>query len=918
MSEAMKLETLLHLWAKTDRDRPEAYHPLLFHMLDVAAVAQVLWDSVLPAPFQTRLAGRWRLTEQASRDWVTFLAGLHDIGKATPDFQGQAGASKRGELQQYGFSFSTTRDPHGIWTSRIVREMLINKGMPPGDASSLAAFLGGHHGRYPKAAEFTRLPFLRNTPWEASWQPLASSLANSICENPDHLQHLPILPKDHAFLILLSGFVTVADWLGSDEEIFQCVDDGTSLAEYIPLSRKRANDAIHRLGWDRWKHDSKNLTFQGLFPLIEKPRDLQEKVACLLDMEGCPRLLLVEAPMGEGKTEAALFAAERSLGHFGQKGLYFALPSKATSNQMFKRVKLFLGDRYRGQVLDLELLHSYALLTDSFLKLRIAALGEPSKSHDEESPAEIIAAEWFSPKRRGILAPFGVGTIDQALMSVLSTKHFFLRLFGLAGKTVIVDEVHAYDAYMSHLLDRLLEWLAALDCTVVLLSATLPNSRREEMVAAFRKGLGIEEASSRLTAAYPRITWIDEEGHARDKVVLASKAGQKDLNLRWIPGIQDPRAIGALGETLQLLLSDGGCAAVICNTVSQAQLLYEGLRSYFPADSAEDGQPELGLLHARFPFERREELEIKAIKRFGHPNSDGVRRPHRAVLVATQVIEQSLDLDFDVMVSDFAPVDLLLQRSGRLFRHERPERPKRFSIPTLWLLAPSLDGQCSPNFGKGTEAVYDRYILLRTWHALGEGNRDAIRVPDEVEELIEAVYSQKKLEGLGANEDQALSQAWNGFQKYRTEAEEKGNEKLIRSPRGGFFWEVGNGLLEEDSPGIHEAHQALTRDAGPGATILCVHRKGPNLFWDAEGTSRFIMQSDPGQEGIKKLLRKTLSISNPAIVKALLEKPLPKAWKRNAFLRHVRLLEMTDGEVTLAERTLRLDSELGLVIEKNE
>ena len=277
--------------------------------------------------------------------------------------------------------------------------------------------------------------------------------------------------------------------------------------------------------------------------------------------------------MGEGKTEAAVYLADRWAASSGQDGHYFALPTQATSNQMFGRIREYLQDRYEGTQVQLQLLHGHASLSSEFAALRqinnlVFAPGYPGVDDDSDE-LTVVASEWFTHRKRGLLAPFGVGTIDQALLAALQTKHVFVRLFGLAYKTVIVDEVHAYDAYMTTLLERLLEWLAALGSSVVLLSATLPKARREQLLAAYARGLGKEPEGTAPRAEYPRVSWVSQDAKNGSRTVAVSARGRKEFSLTWsdgsLPG--DGQTSFPLGDMLEVAPARGGCAAVICNTV---------------------------------------------------------------------------------------------------------------------------------------------------------------------------------------------------------------------------------------------------------------------------------------------------------------------------------------------------------------
>ncbi len=265
-----------------------------------------------------------------------------------------------------------------------------------------------------------------------------------------------------------------------------------------------------------------------------------------------PGIVIIEAPMGEGKTEAALCLADHWGEGTGLRGFYFALPTQATSNQMFGRVRDFLETSYRGDQVQLQLLHGHASLSAEFeVMRRNGDRAFSPKYQGVEAGSDrlgVTAAEWFTYRKRGLLAAFGVGTIDQALLAGLRTRHVFVRLFGLSGKTVIIDEVHAYDTYMTTLLERLLGWLAALGSPVVLLSATLPRSRRAALISAYQKGLGEEVPPDTEDAEYPRISWAGGSSKPFSRSVGVSRRSKKVIHLeKNIPA--------------------GGCVAVICNTV---------------------------------------------------------------------------------------------------------------------------------------------------------------------------------------------------------------------------------------------------------------------------------------------------------------------------------------------------------------
>ena len=487
---------------------------------------------------------------------------------------------------------------------------------------------------------------------------------------------------------------------------------------------------------------------------------------------------------------------------------------------MFSRVRGFLGNSHPGDTVQLQLLHGHASLSAEFEVLRrngerIFSPQYPGVEVDS-SRLGVAAAEWFTYRKRGLLAAFGVGTIDQALLAGLRTRHVFVRLFGLSGKAVVIDEVHAYDTYMTTLLERLLEWLAALGSPVVLLSATLPRGRKSALLSAYQRGLGQDTPpAAPEEAGYPRISWALGNSKAISQSVRVSRRSEKAIRMETIGSSPAPQEdpLLELGDFLEENLAQGGCAAVVCNTVRRAQDVYHALKPRFQR-RAEDGHPELDILHSQYPFHTREEREERVLARFGHPGAPRVLRPHRSILVATQIIEQSLDLDFDLMVSDMAPADLLLQRAGRLHRHERPSRPPGLEKPRLLLLCPDMSG-AAPRFDRGAAAVYDRHVLLRSWMSLA--GRQIIRVPDDVEAIIEYVYGDNHgnhgPDGLTGPLRDMWHETLQELQADRDREKREAEERWIRSPptagsSGASPRTPGGGCarLPCCPPGVDQAH----------------------------------------------------------------------------------------------------------------
>lgn len=887
------MDDLCVFWAKLANQPYENRHPVVCHSADVAFVAHCLWTHVLRDATRQRIAAHLGFSVDDAGRWIAFWAGSHDIGKISPGFQAKekSGFAKKA-LCDLGFKFPPGKGvPHGTISTAVLSTMLQTFGTtPPGLARRVAVAVGGHHGVFPQTRDYDGLSsaILGNDQWDAARGETLAALAKALKVPTDAAPREPP-PTEHAFFLFLAGLTSVADWIGSNQEFFPSAGGKVVLDDYYRSAPDRAHRALDRLGWLGWKPDrTLPASFHELFPDISSSRPLQIKAVELAPQLEDPALVLIEAPMGEGKTEAALYLADRWTHACGQQGLYFALPTQATSNQMFDRVTAFLKRRYPNDFVNQHLLHGHALLSDAYNEmLRLAEI------HDESDQGAVVAEGWFAQsKKRGLLAPFAVGTVDQALLAVLQTRHVFVRLFGLAGKTIVLDEVHAYDAYMSVLLERLLKWLAALGCSVVLLSATLPKAKRNGLLTAYAGA-----APTVSDVPYPRIL-IARPGRVEAIALSTDPERHRVVSLEW----HDP---SRLADDLDTALGSGGCAAVICNTVGRAQKVYQCLR-----DALKPKDIEVHLFHARFPFGRRDEIEKEVLVRYGPPEKSP-NRPHKAVLVATQVIEQSLDLDFDLMISEMAPIDLILQRLGRLFRHVRP-RPADLGTPRLWLFRPdNADGQGPPQFGL-SEKIYDRYILLRSYLALR--GCTGIRLPNDVELLVEQVYGRDELPSAWPEELNAARQQREDFHKDDSEA---AHHCLIGDPHDeDDLLERFCQQLEEDDPEVHNSHQALTRLTEPSITLVLLYDREGQTFLNPDGTGPIDLKHRPTLAEAKKLLRSAVTITHCGIVFHFAKQKPPPGWSKCGLLRFHRAVCLdTNGRAEVDSQTIRYDDNVGVTIE---
>jgi CRISPR-associated endonuclease/helicase Cas3 len=897
--QPLDMNVLLRLWGKTGKE-PGTYHPLLFHMLDTAYVAHTIWCEVFNARLRQRMSRDLGLPEDRASAVIALAAGLHDLGKAAPGFQSQR-SDLAARLPEAGLRLSPyarlNPKPHGWITVRETERILPDIGYPRSLVRLLAGVAGAHHGTFPPMADLARMgeDTLGDPPWAEARTRLVRELAACLLG-----ADIVGLTAEHeatltpGLVSFIAGLVSVSDWIASSEH-FPPVWD-ISIASYALAAPGKAYHALAALGWLPPIRPGEQIEFSGLFSFQQEgrichptPNVLQQQVIHVLRWLSPPYLLIVEAPMGQGKTEAAIYAADLAMCLDEARGFYVALPTQATSNAMHRRVRDdYLAERGHSGALNLQLVHANALSAREFQQWRLHSVQENS----EDDAARVSAETWFTARKRPLLAPFGVGTIDQSLLSVLQARHWFVRLFGLTNKVVIFDEVHAYDTYMTAILERLLEWLAAVGSTVVLLSATLPASRRERLIRAY----GRKQAHGNAETLYPRLTWTGPQA-AGALTVPVSEDSRRVVAVKSCPN-----EVEALAAQVRDALSGGGCAAVICNTVARAQQVYVGLKNRL-----ED--TECHLFHARTPSAWHRNREGEVLSRFG---KDGCR-PVQAVLVATQVVEQSLDLDFDWMASEMAPVDLVFQRIGRMHRHIR-ERPPKLRHPRFLIVVDDDAAGGPPDFG-ASASVYDRYVLLCSWLVMR--GRSELRLPEDIEALVEQVYDERDRPEPPETWAHTLAEAKDAMGAKRGDAERRAEAVLVAPPDD---WETlleqpSRDLQEDDDPAIHETLRAATRLGPPSVQVICLEQSPDGATRPVTGGDEVHLEDEPSLAQTMELLEASLALSHRRLFHSLCDLEIPRGWRRSAHLRFHRPLTFHSGRAELAGYTLTIDTHLGLVIE---
>jgi len=1008
----------LSVWAKTNLADPSdpSYLQLWQHLEDTAATASHVWDDFLPDHVKEILAEDLGGMNEA-RATLLFLCGVHDAGKASPAFEmmNQRCATRTqhtGLTIEYDFFGveNRSRIRHELVGYHDLRDWLTarttarpgtcdqdgersrtgtpQQTRPTLPALGLANVVGGHHGTsisdgqqlLLRDSAGARLAGLSRTSAPSDWQRCRFELfdwmaaANGIDAISPTWPQRPIPKRSQT---LLTAAVIVCDWIASNTRYFPL--NTSSQNETTFDADARAARAWKEIGipapWraphapvdvskrtsDATSPDGARTVYDRLFAERFRIPDAMLRPAQRAAVEAAdtmaePGLMILEANMGEGKTEAALLAAERLADRFHLGGVYYALPTQATVNAMFTRFTDWIGLLPAGNrpaFASVFLAHGKRDLNDEFAALRTRrhgggasantafntfnddfelrwgmdhanSDGRPgSRSDSRQHALSAVVNPWLSGRKRGNLSDFVVGTIDQVLMTALRSKHVVLRHLALAGKVVALDEVHANTAYMNMFMERVLSWLAYYETPVIMLSATLPQQRRLAYLHAYEAGRRALRSERRYA--------LDHSGHDRNESagdVTASSDGERrhGSHARWrrrrerdaasaarMPGTASPQSSDAqstydlryplislsgedtdtpryiapepsgrssritvrycddsdesLVSLLRTQLADGGCAIVIRDTVARAQHAYQLIQQ----ELAEELDADVTLAHSRFLAFDRARIDRDLVHRFG---PDGTDRPRCAIVVATQVAEQSLDVDFDLMVTDVAPIDLILQRAGRLHRHRRDagERPERLRSPQLFVTGiAQWKDDATPEFSAGVVTVYHRHLLLRSLAVLGisPDTEQVIDIPAAIPELVQHTYGSDQI-GPESWQDVMRSAAddW-ADQQDRKQATARTFRILdpSSSPCNLDDW-LGDNPIDDPDGHSDKARQAraAVRDSDENVEVIVLQRTSDGIQLPSWGDFR----SDdplpngmgmPSEDQVRDILSCTISLS---------------------------------------------------------
>ena len=923
-------------WAKFQFDTKD-WMPLFRHLDDAACVAWCLWDEWLSGNARSLITRECGGDALLAKKIAVLVAAGHDIGKHSSAFAMQV-PPLRDHMIDGGAKFLTlTPDerrmvPHAIvsglsfrdWYQEAIEDNYLHA------FEAIASIVASHHGRFPSHRLMNNNPqYLREKTefpeWHQErmgWWERAIATAGITDEDLKTLRQIKLSQSSQ---LILSGLLVMCDWIASNQSLFPLTD--------LSPSDERTDNALDQLQlppqWEPLPPTSDDELFASRFQLPSEAslRPIQEAAISLARDANEPCLMLIEAPTGEGKTEAALAAAEILAHKFELNGITFALPTCATSDGIFPRVMSWLGTTLQaGTQASAVLTHGRAQFNETYRELFTPkyienVYDDDQSRYDETRPKSIYAHWWLRGRKTSSLANFTVGTIDQVLFAALSSKHLMLRHVGLSGKVVIFDEIHASDTYMMVYLERALQWLGAMGVPVIALSATLDPKRRAALLSAYKQGACMFSAKS-----YGRSTRKTDETEAQSQTgyPLISLAASDNTEFKALqPSTRKAQyTLEFIGEEIsdiaELIIensSNGGCIATICNTVNRAQTLYEQLSNDF-------SESEIVLLHSRFAATERRKIEKELVRKLG-PQQKG--RPKKLIVVATQVIEQSLDIDFDLLYTDIAPMDLLIQRAGRLHRHAEHHNLRPSNLSTARLVIGGFTNSQPPTFDGGSEAVYGKALLLKTLATIQghiQTNGSSIESPRDVSGLVRSAYSEDLTPPVGW--ESIWEEAKQERRKHEAALIEKAKNYRIKIPKTEPLTGFDTAMAGEADDNHHG--RAQVRDAEDSLDVILVQRVNDELrtlpFLDAYPGARVDMTAGIDDELARCTSMCTVSL--PAFltrgsladrVISELEQNGIESWQRSHWLRgELPLILDEDLKADLAGLLVRYDRKLGLTV----
>ncbi|MFE3110614.1 CRISPR-associated helicase Cas3' [Kitasatospora indigofera] len=906
-----------------------AVSPLLCHMLDTAAVAELLFDDYL-APVQCDLLDS--LSGGEGRRLLAWLCGVHDIGKATPAFQRIDGASLQ-TLRRAGLTWpaSVTADTTRRWRHDTAGGKILHTLLPAAAWTSehvdwVWPLAAGHHGTFPSSGAFVSRDALgkghghRSAVWESTQRQLLEVFTAALGYR-DLQAVCPTAAPSRAQQLGLAGIVVMADWIASDETHFEGLGslDAVSMAKSRTRARRSWEEQRLGGGWKRMSVPSDEEVWSHVE--VNPPRASQAMVLRAAREMAAPGLMIFEAPMGEGKTKGGLGALEILAARWGASGAFIGMPTQATCDPMYSHQRRWMARFQSGSEKNAVLLHGKRAFNREWRALTSPTAADPDTQFRSvgsgQDPADGECrechgpAQWLLGPKRGLLGHSVVGTIDQLLHAATRTRHVMLRALGLAGKVVLLDEVHAADVYMSQFLLEGLRWLGQARVPVILMSATLPPAQRQALASAYMAGaLNDPTYTAELPepAGYPCVTTACADNLRPTYRPYQATPWRHDVpvHIAHLPEppfkkqAEDRHYEQPVEDLLSEKLADGGVALIIRNTVTRAQRTYRHLRQIYGLD--------VRILHGQLTTAERAERTETLLSQLGpSKNNRG-----RLILIATQVAEQSFDIDADLLITDIAPIDLLLQRIGRLHRHNETQRPAKLRDPQVFVTGyKNTTDKSGPRFEYASERyIYGRYPLLRTASLLRSDTQWDI--PSCVPALVAEGYDQKYGTPWPEKTQKALEE-WASDNRQRQDVA----DRYILTRRGEWSALTLAGLHYAATQTTDEEQiSTLVRDGEESIEVILL-RYDSNQYITLNdtrlGPNGAVGNDDQLDAVTGSSLRLPVKLTDHAIPLT----PLP-AWRSHPVVKYMRVIELSSNlTVQLGPYAITYDKELGLTASSN-